>query len=80
MNFTAPYLGTITARTLIVHSDRDALFPLDIPIEMHRAIRGSALWMCQMASTSQSLERTRVNSWMSLSRFFSGSQHRGEAA
>jgi pimeloyl-ACP methyl ester carboxylesterase len=45
MNFTAPYLGTITARTLIVHSDRDPLFPLNIPVEMHRAIRGSALWI-----------------------------------
>ena len=45
MNFTPPYLGTITARTLIVHSDRDPLFPLNIPLEMHRAIRGSALWI-----------------------------------
>ena len=27
MNFTPPYLSTITARTLVVHGDRDPLFP-----------------------------------------------------
>jgi pimeloyl-ACP methyl ester carboxylesterase len=45
MNFTAPYLGTITARTLIVHGDRDEFFPVSIPVEMYRAIPGSALWI-----------------------------------
>lgn len=45
MNFTAPYLGTITARTLIVHGDRDEFFPVNIPVEMYRAIPRSELWI-----------------------------------
>ena len=45
MNFTAPFLGTIKARTLIVHGDRDGFFPVHIPVEMYRAIPGSALWI-----------------------------------
>ena len=45
MNFTSPYLGTIRARTLIVHGDRDEFFPVSIPVEMYQAIPGSALWI-----------------------------------
>lgn len=45
MNFTAPYLATVKARTLIVHGDRDAFFPVAIPVEMYRAIPRSALWI-----------------------------------
>jgi pimeloyl-ACP methyl ester carboxylesterase len=45
MNFTPPYLSTITARTLVVNGDRDPLYPVEISVEMHRAIRGSALWV-----------------------------------
>jgi pimeloyl-ACP methyl ester carboxylesterase len=45
MNFTAPYLTTIRARTLIVHGDRDIFFPVSIPVEMYQAIRGSELWI-----------------------------------
>jgi pimeloyl-ACP methyl ester carboxylesterase len=45
MNFTAPYLGTIKARTLIVQGDRDEFFPVNIPVEMYRAIPGSAHWI-----------------------------------
>jgi pimeloyl-ACP methyl ester carboxylesterase len=45
MNFTPPVLGTIQARTLIIHGDRDPLFPLTIPIEMYRSIPRSALWI-----------------------------------
>ena len=45
INFTPPFLGTIKARTLIVHGDRDEFFPVSIPVEMYRAIRGSALWI-----------------------------------
>lgn len=43
MNFTPAYLSTITAHTLIVHGDRDEHFPIDIPIEMYRAIPNSSL-------------------------------------
>jgi pimeloyl-ACP methyl ester carboxylesterase len=45
MNFTAPWLGAIRARTLIVHGDRDEFFPINIPVEMYRAIPGAALWI-----------------------------------
>jgi pimeloyl-ACP methyl ester carboxylesterase len=45
MNFTEPYLSTITARTLIVHGDRDEFFPVDIAFGMYRAIPRSALWV-----------------------------------
>lgn len=45
MNFTGPLLSTITARTLIVHGDRDAFFPVSIPAEMYRSIPTSYLWM-----------------------------------
>lgn len=45
MNFTGPYLSTISARTLIVHGDRDAFFPVEIPVEMYRSIPDAALWI-----------------------------------
>ena len=45
MNFTAPYLSTITARTLIVHGDRDPIYPANIPMEMYAAIPRSYLWI-----------------------------------
>lgn len=45
MQFTPSTLGAITARTLIVHGDRDVFFPVEIPVAMYRGIRGSALWI-----------------------------------
>lgn len=45
MNFTPPYLSTITARTLIVHGDRDPLYPVKLAIEMYAAIPRSYLWV-----------------------------------
>ena len=45
MNFTPPLLSTITARTLIVQGDRDALYPVEISVEMARAIPRSSLWI-----------------------------------
>jgi pimeloyl-ACP methyl ester carboxylesterase len=45
MAFTPPLLATITARTLIVHGDRDPLYPVELAIEMYRAIPSSALWV-----------------------------------
>jgi pimeloyl-ACP methyl ester carboxylesterase len=45
MNFTGPYLSTITARTLVVHGDRDVFFPVDIPVQMFHSIPNSALWI-----------------------------------
>lgn len=43
MNFDAASLGTITARTLIVHGDRDPLYPVELAVELLRAIPNSAL-------------------------------------
>lgn len=45
MNFTPPYLSTITARTLIVHGDRDPLYPVQLATEMYAAIPNSYLWV-----------------------------------
>jgi len=45
MNFTPPYLSTITARTLIVHGDRDPLYPVRLALEMYAAIPRSSLWV-----------------------------------
>ena len=45
MSFTPPRLGRITARTLIVHGDRDPLYPVALATEMHAAIPRSSLWV-----------------------------------
>jgi pimeloyl-ACP methyl ester carboxylesterase len=45
VNFTPPYLSTITADTLIVFGDRDFLYPVSLAVEMHRAIPRSHLWV-----------------------------------
>ncbi|MEP6645619.1 MAG: alpha/beta hydrolase [Saprospiraceae bacterium] len=45
MNFTDQILSTITARTLVVHGDRDNLFPVEIPVSIYRAIPNAALWI-----------------------------------
>lgn len=45
MNFTPPCLSTISARTLIVHGDRDPLYPVALALEMHSAIPNSFLWI-----------------------------------
>ncbi|HEY6392038.1 MAG TPA: alpha/beta fold hydrolase, partial [Bryobacteraceae bacterium] len=38
VNFTPPYLARIAARTLIVHGDRDPLYPVNIAVEMYNSI------------------------------------------
>ena len=45
VNFTPPFLGTITAETLIVFGDRDPLYPVSIAFELHQAIPKSYLWV-----------------------------------
>jgi len=45
MNFTAPFLSTITARTLIMYGDRDPVYPVELALEMYRAIPNSYLWV-----------------------------------
>ncbi|MCO5066974.1 MAG: alpha/beta hydrolase [Rhizobiaceae bacterium] len=45
MNFTATDLSAITARTLIIHGDRDRFFSVEIPVSMYRSIADAALWI-----------------------------------
>jgi len=45
MSFTPPQLATIRARTLIVQGDRDPLYPVELSVEMARAIPESSLWI-----------------------------------
>ena len=45
MAFTAPLLSAITARTLVVHGDRDPLYPVEVAVELFRAIPKAALWV-----------------------------------
>ena len=45
MNFTPSSLSGIKASTLIVYGDRDPLYPVEMAIEMYRAIPSSALWV-----------------------------------
>lgn len=43
MNFTPPLLSKITASTLIVYGDRDFLYPIEMAVDMYRAIPRSSL-------------------------------------
>jgi pimeloyl-ACP methyl ester carboxylesterase len=45
MNFTPASMSKITAPTLIVYGDRDPLYPVEMAVEMYRAIPRSALWV-----------------------------------
>lgn len=45
LSFTPPHLSTIRARTLIVQGDRDPLYPVDLSVEMAKAIPLSSLWI-----------------------------------
>ncbi len=45
LNFTPPYLSTITARTLIIQGDRDRFNPVSIALELYDAIPRSFLWI-----------------------------------
>jgi pimeloyl-ACP methyl ester carboxylesterase len=45
MSFTPPHLATIHARTLIVQGDRDPLYPVELSVEMAKAIPQSSLWI-----------------------------------
>jgi pimeloyl-ACP methyl ester carboxylesterase len=45
MSFTPERLSAITARTLIVSGDRDPFYPVELAVEMFRAIPSSSLWI-----------------------------------
>lgn len=45
LNFTPSLLSTITARTYIIQGDRDPLYPVELSVEMLKAIPNSCLWI-----------------------------------
>jgi pimeloyl-ACP methyl ester carboxylesterase len=45
MAFTAQTLAAVRARTLIVHGDRDPLYPVELAVELYRGIGHSTLWI-----------------------------------
>lgn len=45
LNFTSADLAKITARTLIVQGDRDPLYPVELSLEMAKAIPHSETWI-----------------------------------
>jgi pimeloyl-ACP methyl ester carboxylesterase len=45
VNFTAADLSRITAPTLVVYGDRDPLYPVEMAVEMYRALPRPALWV-----------------------------------
>jgi pimeloyl-ACP methyl ester carboxylesterase len=65
MNFTSPYLSTITARTLIVHGDRDRFFPVSVPVQEYEAIPKSYLWIVPNGGHVPLLESERVREMFS---------------
>lgn len=50
LNFTPPLLSTIQARTFIIQGDRDPLYPVELSVEMFKAIPNSRLWIVPNAS------------------------------
>jgi pimeloyl-ACP methyl ester carboxylesterase len=45
LNFTPPLLSTIQACTFIIQGDRDPLYPVELSVEMAKAIPNSRLWI-----------------------------------
>jgi pimeloyl-ACP methyl ester carboxylesterase len=45
VNFSARDLAAVTARTLIVHGDRDPFYPVGMAVELFNRIAGSFLWV-----------------------------------
>ncbi|MEO9891351.1 alpha/beta hydrolase [Aurantibacter sp.] len=45
MNFTPPYLSTISCSTLIINGDQDIICPMEIPMVLHESIPNSNLWI-----------------------------------
>ena len=45
VNVTPERLSTINARTLLVVGDQDPVLPLELALEMYRAIPDAALWV-----------------------------------
>jgi len=75
MNFTPPLLGTIRARTLIVHGDRDQFFPVSIPVEQYESIPDAYLWIVPNGGHGAALSSEQGRRMFSIiaSDFLSGS-------
>jgi pimeloyl-ACP methyl ester carboxylesterase len=52
MSFTRERLATIAARTLIVTGDRDPFYPVELAVELYRAIPRCCLWVVPEAMHS----------------------------
>jgi pimeloyl-ACP methyl ester carboxylesterase len=72
VNFTPPYLSTITARTLIVYGDRDPLYPVQIAVDMYHAIPQSYLWIIPNAGHSPVFTSQRTAFLQTVLSFLSG--------
>jgi pimeloyl-ACP methyl ester carboxylesterase len=57
MDFTPAKLSAITARTLIVHGDRDEFFSIDIPVDLYRSIPDAGLWVLPYTAHGGLLEK-----------------------
>jgi pimeloyl-ACP methyl ester carboxylesterase len=68
MNFTPPLLSTIQARTLIVQGDRDPLYPVELSVEMAKAIPRSSLWIVPNGGHGPLLANVGTNSCKRLPR------------
>uniref|UniRef100_UPI000BE5D2FA alpha/beta fold hydrolase n=1 Tax=Mangrovitalea sediminis TaxID=1982043 RepID=UPI000BE5D2FA len=45
MNFSEQDLSTISARTLVIHGDRDRFFPVEISVDIYRYVPNAELWV-----------------------------------
>ncbi|HKW31436.1 MAG TPA: alpha/beta hydrolase [Candidatus Acidoferrum sp.] len=45
LDFTPPLLFTIKGRTFIIQGDRDPLYPVELSVEMFKAIPNSRPWI-----------------------------------
>ncbi|WP_084474547.1 alpha/beta fold hydrolase [Deinococcus pimensis] len=45
MNFSGRELSRVTARTLVVHGDRDHFFPVEMPVRLYQGIPEASLWI-----------------------------------
>jgi len=45
INFTPPYLSTITARTLVVAGDHDRYYDVSVPVDLYTHIPHAYLWI-----------------------------------
>lgn len=45
MNFTPLVLSRVVAPTLVIYGDRDPLYPVEMAVQLYRAIPRSSLWV-----------------------------------